>query len=78
MHIVRYADDVRILCATKTQANRVMIAVKQYLHERLRLEVSEEKTRVVNVKRNSSEFLGFSLKTQNKANKDVVEITYLR
>jgi len=57
MHIVRYADDVRILCATKTQANRVMIAVKQYLCERLRLEVSEKKTRVVNVKRNSSEFL---------------------
>ncbi len=27
MHIVRYADDVRILCATKTQANRVMEAM---------------------------------------------------
>jgi len=50
-----------------------MEAVKQYLRERLRLEVSEEKTRVVNVKRNSSEFLGFSLKIQNKANKDAVK-----
>ena len=72
MYIVRYADDFRILCRTKTQAENTRIAVTQWLHERLRLEVSPEKTRVVNVKRRYSEFLGFKIKVQPKAGKYVV------
>jgi group II intron reverse transcriptase/maturase len=51
IHIVRYADDVRILCRTRSQADKTMIAVKQWLSDRLKLQVSEEKTRVVNLKR---------------------------
>ena len=73
MYIVRYADDFRILCRTKTQAENTRIAVTQWLHERLRLEVSPEKTRVVNVKRRHSEFLGFKIKVHPKANKYVVK-----
>ena len=57
--IVRYADDFRVFCRTKSDAKRIKIAVTQWLSERLRLEVSEEKTRIVNVKRQSSDFLGF-------------------
>ena len=51
MYIVRYADDFRILCRTKSEAERVKIAVSKWLLERLRLEVSPEKTRIVNVKK---------------------------
>lgn len=72
MHIIRYADDVRILCRTRSQADRTAIAVKQWLNERLKLQVSEEKTRVVNAKRQSTEFLGFELRVHQKAKKDVV------
>lgn len=72
MFIVRYADDFRIFCRTKDAAERVRIAVTQWLAQRLRLEVSAEKTRVVNVKRRYSEFLGFKIKVHLKANKQVV------
>lgn len=72
MYIVRYADDFRVFCRTKTDANKVMIAVSKWLQERLKLEVSTEKTRIVNVKRKHSEFLGFSIKVQKKGKKHVV------
>ena len=40
MYIVRYADDFRILCRTKTEAELTKIAITQKLQERLKLEVS--------------------------------------
>ena len=72
MFIVRYADDFRIFCRTRNAAERTKIAVTQWLAQRLRLEVSTEKTRIVNVKRRYSEFLGFKIKVHPKANKQVV------
>ena len=71
MYIVRYADDFRIFCRTKTSAEKTKIAVTQWLKERLKLEVSQEKTRVVNVKRKYSEFLGFKIKVYSKGGKMV-------
>lgn len=59
MLIVRYADDFRIFCRTKTDADNTKTAVTQWLWERLKLEVSQEKTRVVNTRTGYSEFLGF-------------------
>jgi hypothetical protein len=72
MYIVRYADDFRIFCRTKTEAEKVKIAVTQWLAERLKLEVSEEKTKIVNVKRRFTEFLGFKIKVHSKSQKYVV------
>ena len=72
MFIVRYADDFRIFCRTKTEARRIKTAVTQWLSERLKLEVSDEKTRIVNVKRQSSDFLGFKIKVYPKGGKYVV------
>lgn len=43
MYIVRYADDFRIFCRTKTDAEKTLIAVTQWLQKRLRLQVSPEK-----------------------------------
>lgn len=73
MHIIRYADDVRILCRTRSQANRTATATMLWLQDRLKLQVSEEKTRVVNVKKSNTEFLGFKLKVIPKAGKNVVK-----
>lgn len=74
MHIVRYADDFKIICATRTDAERVMTAVKDWLRTRLKLEVSEEKSKVTNVKRHYSEFLGFKIKVRKKAEKWVDQV----
>lgn len=73
MYIVRYADDFRIFCRTKTAAEKTRIAVTQWLQERLKLEVSPDKTRVVNIKKKYSEFLGFKIKVHPKGKKLVTE-----
>lgn len=73
MYIVRYADDFRIFCRTKTEAERIKIAITQWIKKRLKLEVSPEKTRVVNLKRRYSEFLGFKIKVHSKGKKQVVK-----
>ena len=72
MYIVRYADDFRIFCRTMEDAERTKIAVTQWLEERLKLEVSQEKTRIVNAERHYSEFLGFKMKVHPKKHKKVV------
>lgn len=73
MHIVRYADDFRIFCPTKDYAERTLIAVTQWLKERLRLDVSPEKTRVVNLNKHYSEFLGIKMRLRQKKNKQIVQ-----
>ena len=73
MHIVRYADDFRIFCPTRDCAERTLIAVTQWLKERLRLDVSPEKTRVVNLNKHYSEFLGIKMRLRQKKNKQIVQ-----
>jgi len=73
MFIVRYADDFRIFCRTKAAAERTKIAITQWIEERLKLEVSDDKTRIVNVKRQYSDFLGFKIKLHLKKKKYVVK-----
>lgn len=72
MFIIRYADDFRILCRDRESAEKAKIAVTQWLLERLKLEVSPEKTRIVHVKRRYMEFLGFKIKMRRKGQKYVV------
>ena len=73
IQIVRYADDFRILCRDYDTAKRIMIATKQWLQQRLKLEVSEEKTRIIDMKEKYAEFLGFKIKLKQKNNKYVIE-----
>lgn len=72
MYVVRYADDFRVFCKTKAVAERTKVAITKWLQERLKLEVSPEKTRVVNAKKKYTEFLGFKIKLLKKGNKQVV------
>ena len=71
--IVRYADDFKLFCKTHEQAVKMYYATKQWLKERLKLEVSEEKTKIVNLKTEYSEFLGFKLKVYKKGSRWVVK-----
>ncbi|XZF78084.1 group II intron reverse transcriptase/maturase [Bacillus sp. AL-1R] len=64
--IVRYADDFKIMCRTRSQAIKMNYTLKDFLKNRLHLESSEEKSKIINVKKNSSEFLGFSVKAMRK------------
>mgnify|MGYP000002415222 FL=1 len=72
MYMVRYADDFKIFCRKRSDADKAFIAVKQWLKDRLSLEISDEKSKVVNLKKHYSEFLGFKLKAVRKGGKFVV------
>ena len=73
VYIVRYADDFKIFCRKRSDANKMFVAIKKWLHERLKLEISEEKSKIVNLKKHYSEFLGFKLKVVPKKNRYVVK-----
>ncbi|MBQ6624170.1 MAG: group II intron reverse transcriptase/maturase [Mogibacterium sp.] len=72
-HLVRYADDFKIFCKTYGDAIRFKHATEQWLSERLGLEISEEKTKVCNLKKNYSEFLGIKFKLRQKGKRWVVK-----
>lgn len=61
MYIVRYADDFKIICRTHDEAVRAYYATVKWLEERLHLQISEEKSRVDDIRKQSVEFLGFRL-----------------
>lgn len=65
-YFVRYADDFKIICKSYQDAVKLKIATINWLKERLFLEVSEEKTKIVNLKKNYSDFLGFKVKVRKK------------
>lgn len=66
MHAVRYADDFKIFCATHEDAVRAYKATELWIKDRLGLEISPDKSKVVNLKRQYSDFLGFKLKVRKR------------
>ena len=62
IRFVRYADDFKILCPTYQVASDMLDKTTIWLKKRLKLEVSEEKTKIVNLKKTNSYFLGFRFK----------------
>ena len=60
-------------CRNKEDALRTKEAVTAWITERLRLEVSPEKTRIVNVRKRYSEFLGFKIRVRPKSRKYIVQ-----
>jgi group II intron reverse transcriptase/maturase len=62
MHIVRYADDFKIFCRTYSDAVRIFEAVSKWLKNRLDLDISESKSKIVNLRKKWSEFLGIKIK----------------
>ena len=60
-YLVRYADDFKIFCKKRSDAIKLFEATKTWLHDRLGLEISPEKSKIVILKRHRSDFLGFQL-----------------
>uniref|UniRef100_UPI0036DBD53B group II intron reverse transcriptase/maturase n=1 Tax=Priestia aryabhattai TaxID=412384 RepID=UPI0036DBD53B len=71
--LVRYADDFKIFCRDYKIAQRIYKATKQWLKERLDLDISQEKSKITNVRKKGTEFLGFVLKVKKKRNKYVCQ-----
>ncbi len=64
--IVRYADDFKLYCRNYTDAVKIFEATKQWLKERLKLEISPEKSKIVNLRKNYSDYLGIKMKVTKK------------
>lgn len=69
--LVRYADDFKIICRYHNTAKRIFNATQNWLKERLGLEISPEKSKITDVRKSSSEFLGFKIKAILKRHKYV-------
>ncbi|QOY34624.1 group II intron reverse transcriptase/maturase [Anaerobacillus isosaccharinicus] len=70
-YLVRYCDDFKILCRDWKTAQKWYHAVKSYLKHRLKLDISPEKSQIINLRKRSSEFLGFTIRANRKRNKRV-------
>ena len=66
VYIVRYADDFKLFCRNHSDAVKIFEATKKWLKERLKLEISPEKSKIVNLRKNYSDFLGIKLKVTRK------------
>jgi RNA-directed DNA polymerase len=70
-YLVRYADDFKIICRDWKSAQKWYHAVVSYLKDRLKLDVSPEKSQIINLQKRESEFLGFTIRANKKGKKRV-------
>jgi group II intron reverse transcriptase/maturase len=62
VYLIRYADDFKLLCRNRGSAERMFKITKLFLKNRLKLEISKKKSKIVNLRKQKSEFLGFAIK----------------
>jgi len=67
--IVRYADDFKVLTKDYQMAKKWFYGVKGYLKDRLKLEISPEKSKIINLRKKKSDFLGFTIRAIPKSKK---------
>ena len=77
MYIVRYADDFKIFTNTRSNAEKIFKATQMWPEERLKLPISPEKSKVTNLKKQESDFLGFTLKAVKKGKKKSGDTRYI-
>lgn len=70
-YLIRYADDFKILCRDWKTAQKWFHAVRLYIKQRLKLDISPEKSQVINLRKRESEFLGFTIRANRKGKKRV-------
>lgn len=75
-YLVRYADDFKILCRYHNDAKRLFIATQQWLKERIGLEINTEKSKIIDLRKNYSEFLGFKIKVHRKGKRHEQKVKY--
>ncbi len=76
VYLIRYADDFKLMCRNRESAERMFKITKQFLNNRLKLEISKKKSKIVNLRNEKSEFLGFSIKAVKNGKK--VAHTWIR
>ncbi|AMV10526.1 group II intron reverse transcriptase/maturase [Geobacillus thermoleovorans] len=59
---VRYADDWILFTNSRGNAEKWKYRIKKYLKENLKLELSDDKTLITNIKKKPMKFLGFKIK----------------
>ncbi|MCP1161401.1 group II intron reverse transcriptase/maturase [Bacillus infantis] len=69
--VVRYADDFKIMCRDWKSAQKWYHAVRLYLKDRLKLDINPAKSKVINLRKNKTEFLGFTIRAVPKGDKVV-------
>lgn len=62
----RYADDWVILTSTEQEAHRMKQELTKYFKYRMKLELSQEKTYVTDLRKNGIHFLGYIVKAERK------------
>ncbi|WP_173709796.1 group II intron reverse transcriptase/maturase [Clostridium beijerinckii] len=71
--LVRYADDFKLFCREYKTAQKIYNATKLWLKDRLDLEISPDKSKITNLRKNYTEFLGFKLTVKPKKGKHVCQ-----
>jgi len=71
--LVRYADDFKIFCKDYKTAQKIYNATRLWLKERLGLNISPEKSKITNLRKNYTDFLGFKLTVKPKRNRFVCQ-----
>ncbi len=61
-HLIRYADDWVLVTGSKEHAEIWKERLKWFLKDKLRLDLSEEKTKITNATEKAVKFLGFEIK----------------
>lgn len=75
--IVRYADDFKIMTNSHSSAVKWFHAVQGYLKNRLKLDISPDKSKITNIRKNSSEFLGFKIRAIKNQDKHLVRVNMI-
>lgn len=73
IYIVRYADDFIIACRNYDDARKIKIATEKWLKEQLKLDINQDKSKIVNVEIQNFNYLGFKIGTKLKNGKFVVQ-----
>ena len=71
--IVRYADDFKLFCKNRDSVERMFKITKIFLKNRLKLDISKEKSKTINLRKQSSIFLGFKIKAVRKGKKVIAK-----
>lgn len=70
--LIRYADDWVILCNTKWKAQSVLRYVTKYFKAQLKLDLSEEKTLITDIRKQRAKFLGFEFFAEKSRYQDKI------
>lgn len=67
---IRYADDwILGFSGSLNEANKIKERIKEFLKEKLSLQLSEEKTKITNIRKETIEFLGYQIIIQSDYNR---------